>query len=56
MVNAARDAWAAQIAGAPAYRENRQNQTSAASGVVYADSRGAATLLEWIEVGPKARG
>jgi hypothetical protein len=45
--------WACSSAGrAPALQESRQNHTSAASGVAYADSRGATTLLNWTEVGP----
>ena len=32
-------------------QESRRNQASAASGVAYAYSRGAITLLNWTEVG-----
>ena len=39
---------------ASALQVSRLNHTSAASGVAYADSRGATTLLNWTEVGPKA--
>ena len=37
----------------PALQESRQNHTSAASGVAYADSRGAINLLNWTDVGPR---
>jgi hypothetical protein len=36
-------------------QESRQNHTSAASGVAYAESRGATNLLNWTEAGPKIR-
>ena len=46
--------WACSSAGrAPALQESRQNHTSAASGVAYAETRGATTLLDWTEAGPK---
>ena len=49
--------WACSSAGrAPALQESRQNHTSAASGVAYADSRGAINLLNWTEAGPKSMG
>jgi hypothetical protein len=45
--------WACSSAGrAPALQVCRLNHTSSASGVAYADSRGATTLLNWTEVGP----
>jgi hypothetical protein len=34
-------------------QESRQNHTSAASGVAYAERRGATNPLNWTEVGPK---
>ena len=34
-------------------QESRQNHTSAASGVAYAETRGANNLLNWTEAGPK---
>jgi hypothetical protein len=34
-------------------QESRQNHTSAASGVAYAETRGATNLLNWTEAGPK---
>ena len=34
-------------------QESRQNHTSAASGVAYAETCGATTLSNWTEVGPK---
>jgi len=37
-------------------QESRQNRTSAASGVAYADSRGAINLFNWTEAGPKSMG
>ncbi len=47
--------WACSSAGrAPALQESRQNHTSAASGVAYADARCATNLLNWTEVGPKS--
>ena len=46
--------WACSSAGrAPALQESRQNHTSAASGVAYAERRGATNPLNWTEVGPK---
>jgi hypothetical protein len=46
--------WACSSAGrAPALQESRQNHTSAASGVAYAELRGATNLLNWTEAGPK---
>jgi hypothetical protein len=45
--------WACSSAGrAPALQESRQNQTSAASGVAYAEPCGATDLLNWTDVGP----
>src|SRR5271169_6971681 len=47
--------WACSSAGrAPASQESRQNHTSAASGVAYAETRGATNLWKWTDVGPKA--
>jgi len=34
-------------------QESKQNHTSAASGVAYAETRGATNLLNWTEAGPK---
>jgi hypothetical protein len=34
-------------------QESRRNHTSAASGVAYAETCGATTLLNWTEAGPK---
>src|ERR1700733_822258 len=46
--------WACSSAGrAPALQESRQNHTSAASGVAYAEARGATNLVNWTDVGPK---
>src|SRR5580692_7212945 len=53
-VNVACDGRAGEVAKAPALQESRQNHTSAASGVAYADARGAIDLLNWTEVGPKS--
>jgi hypothetical protein len=47
-------AWACSSTGsAPALRESRRNHTSAASGVAYAETRGATTLPNRTEVGLK---
>src|SRR5208282_5009256 len=46
--------WACSSAGrASALQTSRQNHISAASGVAYAGTRGATTLLSWTEVGLK---
>jgi len=39
-----------------ALQESRQNHTSAASGVAYAEPRGATNPLNWTEVGLKVLG
>ena len=36
-----------------ALQESRQDHTGAASSVAYAETRGAANLLNWTEAGPK---
>ena len=41
--------FAVQFARAPALQESRQNHTSAASGVAYAETHGATNLLNWTE-------
>src|SRR5271170_6967015 len=47
--------WACSSAGrAPALQESRQNHTSAASGVAYAETHGATNLFKWTDIGPKA--
>src|SRR5437762_10636578 len=47
-------AWACSSAGrAPALQVSRLNHISAASGVAYAEPRGATTLSNWTDVGPK---
>ena len=38
---------------APALQESGKTHTSAASGVAYADTRGATDPLNWTDVGPK---
>jgi hypothetical protein len=35
------------------FTRKQANHTSAASGVAYAESRGATNLLKWTEAGPK---
>jgi hypothetical protein len=35
--------------------DHEQNHTSTASGVAYAESRGATEFLNWTEVGPKLK-
>src|SRR5467141_3586541 len=45
--------WACSSAGrAPALQVSRVNSISAASGVAYAETRGATTLSNWTEIGP----
>src|SRR5437879_12960105 len=39
---------------APALQVSRLNHISAASGVAYTETRGATTLSNWTDVGPKA--
>jgi len=53
-VKVARDGRAVQFAGAPANGISRLNHTGAASGVAYAEPRGATNPLNWPEVGLKA--
>src|SRR6516162_1037979 len=46
--------WACSSAGrAPALQVSSVNHLSAASGVVYAKTRGATNPLKWTDVGPK---
>jgi hypothetical protein len=46
--------WACSSAGrAPALQVCRVNPISSASGVAYAETRGAITLLNWTDIGPK---
>ncbi len=48
--------WACSSAGrASALQVSRLNHISAASDVAYADPRGATTLSNWTDVGPKRR-